>query len=183
MCGRFAFYSPAEAAAELFEITQEVTSLAGLPAYEISNHAVPGAESRHNLVYWRYGEYVGAGPGAHGRFLEDGRRVVTITERSPESWLELVESRAHGITDGEILSRAEEADELLLMGLRLVEGVDLARYEALAGRPLNRRRLESLQGAGLVRMLGNSRLGVTPAGRLVLDWVIAELAAEPADAS
>ena len=115
-------------------MTQDVTNAHGLPAYEISNHARPGAESRHNLTYWRYGEYVGVGPGAHGRFVENGRRIVTIAEKMPETWLNLVEARGHGITGGETLTRSEETDEFLLMGLRLAEGIDLARYEVAFGQ-------------------------------------------------
>ena len=111
-----------------------MTAAHGLPAYEISNHARPGAESRHNLTYWRYGEYVGVGPGAHGRFVENGRRVVTMAEKMPETWANLVEANGHGVTGGEILTRSEEADEFLLMGLRLAEGIDLARYEAAVGQ-------------------------------------------------
>ena len=163
-------------AADLFALTQSVTATQGLPAYEISNHARPGAESRHNLTYWRYGEYVGAGPGAHGRFVEDGRRVVTITERSPEQWLSLVEARGEALVDGELLTRAQEADELLLMGLRLAEGIDLVRYEELANEPLNPRSLGDLEGQGLIERLGNSRLRATPAGMIVLDAVVADLA-------
>ena len=124
-------------AADLYALTQEVTAAHGLPAYEISNHARPGAESRHNLTYWRYGEYVGVGPGAHGRFVENGRRIVTIAERMPETWANLVEAKGHGVTGGEMLTRSEEADEFLLMGLRLAEGIDLARYEAMSGRGLS----------------------------------------------
>ncbi|MEO9339538.1 radical SAM family heme chaperone HemW [Mesorhizobium sp. SB112] len=163
-------------AAELYRVTQEVTARRGLPAYEISNHARPGAESRHNLVYWRYGEYVGVGPGAHGRFVENGKRVVTIAEKIPEKWLELVEQKGHGITGGELLTRSEEADELLLMGLRLVEGIDLARYEALAGKGLSSARMSILQGEGLIEPIGNSRLRATPTGMIVLDAVVADLA-------
>src|SRR5690606_28710236 len=148
----------------------------GLPAYEISNHAKPGAESRHNLVYWRYGEYVGIGPGAHGRFIEHGRRTVTFTERLPERWLDLVELKGHGVIGGEVLTRSEEADEYLLMGLRLTEGIDLARYEALAGRPLSSRRISTLQDEGVVAPVGNSHLRATPAGMIVLDAVVADLA-------
>ncbi|PWK70762.1 anaerobic coproporphyrinogen III oxidase [Aminobacter sp. AP02] len=165
-----------EHAAELYAITQEVTAAHGLPAYEISNHAKPGAESRHNLTYWRYGEYVGVGPGAHGRFVENGTRVVTIAERLPERWAELVEERGHGITGGEMLNRSEEADEFLLMGLRLVEGIDLARYEVLSGKSLSSARLSILQGEGLVAPIGNSRLRATPEGMIVLDAVVADLA-------
>ncbi|PSJ64769.1 radical SAM family heme chaperone HemW [Kumtagia ephedrae] len=163
-------------AADLYDLTQAVTAARGLPAYEISNHARPGAESRHNLVYWRYGEYVGIGPGAHGRFVEEGRRVVTVTEKTPETWLNLVEAKGHGIVDGEILSRSEEADEFLLMGLRLAEGIELDRYEHLSGQELSRERLAVLQGEGLVAPIGNSRLRVTPAGMVVLNAVVADLA-------
>ncbi len=166
----------ADSAAELYALTQSVTAARGLPAYEISNHAQPGAESRHNLTYWRYGEYVGVGPGAHGRFIEDGTRVVTIAERRPESWLAMVEQAGHGISGGESLSREEEADEFLLMGLRLAEGIDLARYETLAGRPLSPRRLALLQDEGLVAPVGNSRLRATPQGMIVLDALVADLA-------
>ena len=165
-----------EHAAELYAITQEVTAAHGLPAYEISNHAKPGAESRHNLTYWRYGEYVGVGPGAHGRFLEDGTRIVTIAEKLPERWVELVEQRGHGVVGGETLTRSEEADEFLLMGLRLVEGIDLARYEQLSGKSLSSARLSILQGEGLVAPIGNSRLRATPEGMIVLDAVVADLA-------
>ena len=163
-------------AADLYQLTQDITAARGLPAYEISNHARPGAESRHNLTYWRYGEYVGVGPGAHGRFVENGRRIVTIAERMPETWANLVEARGHGVVDGEILTRSEEADEFLLMGLRLAEGIDLARYEQLAGRGLPSTRLAILQEEGLVTPVGNSRLRATPAGMIVLDAVVADLA-------
>ena len=162
--------------AELYRVTQEVTAARGLPAYEISNHARPGSESRHNLIYWRYGEYAGIGPGAHGRFVENGRRVVTFTERTPETWLELVEKQGHGVAGGELLTRSEEADEFLLMGLRLTEGIDLVRYESLAGRPLSSERISLLQGERLVEPVGNSRLRATPAGMVVLDAVVADLA-------
>ncbi|UVK55895.1 radical SAM family heme chaperone HemW [Mesorhizobium sp. AR02] len=163
-------------AADLYALTQEITTAHGLPAYEISNHARPGAESRHNLTYWRYGEYVGVGPGAHGRFVEHGRRTVTIAERMPETWANLVEAKGHGVTGGEILTRSEEADEFLLMGLRLAEGIDLARYEAFSGRGLSSARLSTLQGEGLVAPIGNARLRATPAGMIVLDAVVADLA-------
>lgn len=163
-------------AADLYAVTQEITSAHGLPAYEISNHARPGAESRHNLTYWRYGEYVGVGPGAHGRFVENGTRIVTIAEKMPESWADLVEREGHGIVDGEVLSRSEEADEFLLMGLRLVEGIDLERYERLSGRGLSSSRLSILQEEGLVSSIGNSRLRATPSGMIVLDALVADLA-------
>ncbi|KQZ93947.1 coproporphyrinogen III oxidase [Mesorhizobium sp. Root157] len=166
----------ADHAADLYALTQEITTACGLPAYEISNHARPGAESRHNLTYWRYGEYVGVGPGAHGRFVEGGTRIVTIAEKMPETWAGLVEQKGHGIVDGEVLHRSEEADEFLLMGLRLVEGIDLARYERLSGRGLSSTRLSILQEEGLVASIGNSRLRATPSGMIVLDALVADLA-------
>jgi len=166
----------ADHAADLYTVTQQVTAAHGLPAYEISNHAKPGAESRHNLIYWRYGEYVGIGPGAHGRFVEGRRRIVTFTEKNPENWLDLVESRGHGVIGGEVLTREEEADEFLLMGLRLTEGIDLARYEQLSGRSLSGRRIAILQDEGLISPIGNSRLRATQQGMIVLDALVADLA-------
>ena len=165
-----------EDAADLYQLTQDVTARLGLPAYEISNHARPGAESRHHLVYWRYGEYVGIGPGAHGRFVEDGHRIVTVAEKMPETWANLVEARGHGVVGGETLTRSEEADEFLLMGLRLAEGIDLVRYEQLSGRELSQRRIAILQDEKLVAPVGNHRLRATPAGMIVLDAVVADLA-------
>jgi len=163
-------------AADLYAATQELTASRGLPAYEISNHARPGAESRHNLTYWRYGEYVGVGPGAHGRFVENGRRIVTIAEKMPETWANLVEARGHGVTGGEMLTRSEEADEFLLMGLRLAEGIDLDRYERLSGSSLSPVRISNLRSEGLVAPVGNSRLRATATGMIVLDAVVADLA-------
>ncbi|MCR5857690.1 radical SAM family heme chaperone HemW [Mesorhizobium sp. J428] len=173
--GKFVMPDP-DLSADLYALTQSVTAQRGLPAYEISNHARHGAESRHNLVYWRYGEYVGAGPGAHGRFVEDGRRVVTFTEKMPETWANLVEANGHGVVGGEVLHRSEEADEFLMMGLRLAEGIDLARYEDMADQPLSSKRIAVLQGEGLVESLGNSRLRATPTGMIVLDALVADLA-------
>lgn len=173
--GKFVIPDP-DAAADLYDLTQKVTAAHGLPAYEISNHARPGCESRHNLTYWRYGEYVGVGPGAHGRFVEDGRRVVAFTEKFPEAWLKLVESKGHGLAGGEILTRSEEADEFLMMGLRLVEGIDLTRYEALSGHMLSTRRVSILREEGLIAPVGNSGLRATPAGMVVLDALVADLA-------
>jgi len=122
----------ADAALDLYALTQEMTAAAGRPAYEISNHAVPGDESRHNLLYWRYGAYVGVGPGAHGRLvLPDGTRWATVTEPNPERWVERVETSGHGVVESAALSRDEQADEMLLMGLRLSEGLDL---DAMARR-------------------------------------------------
>ena len=163
-------------AAALYEATQEITARHGLPAYEVSNHAWPGAESRHNLTYWRYGDYVGVGPGAHGRLTREGHKFATATERLPEKWLEMVEGRENGLVESEELGREEQADELLLMGLRLREGLDLARWQQLAGRDLDPAREDFLLREGFLERLGNSRVRCTPAGMLVLDAVVADLA-------
>ncbi|WP_193174251.1 radical SAM family heme chaperone HemW [Oricola nitratireducens] len=168
----------ADRAADLYELTNTVTAELGLPAYEISNHAVPGAESRHNLTYWRYGDYVGTGPGAHGRFcVEDGKKRVTIAERVPETWAEKVTETGHGIVEEESLDAEAQGDEMLLMGLRLVEGIDVARYEALSGRSFDPARLAMLQEEKLVEPVANSRIRATQSGRLVLNALVAELAA------
>ena len=160
----------------LYEATQEITAREGMPAYEVSNHARPGAESRHNLTYWRYGDYAGIGPGAHGRLTRGAMKIATATERKPESWLDLVERDGHGILDQEQLGYEEQADELLLMGLRLKEGVDLARWQQLSGRDLDPKREEFLLEHGFVERIGNSRLRCTPSGMLILDSVVADLA-------
>ncbi|MCO4317195.1 radical SAM family heme chaperone HemW [Phyllobacterium sp. 21LDTY02-6] len=174
--GKLVTPEPDQAAA-LFDETQNVTAQRGLPAYEVSNHAAPGAESRHNLVYWRYGEYVGVGPGAHGRFVENGTRTVTITERHPEQWVETVERTGHGIVEEELLTSEQEGDEFLLMGLRLAEGIDLGRYESLTGHGLKENRVVALAEQGLIEYVGNSRIRTTPEGAIVLNSVIADLAA------
>jgi len=166
-----------DAARALYETTQEVCEAAGLPAYEISNHARPGAESRHNLLYWRYGEYAGIGPGAHGRLVTAAGRVATVAERGPESWLALVEGQGHGLVTEDLLSTGEEGDEFLLMGLRLKEGVDADRYAAFAGRSLDERRVQDLLGEGLIARRHGRRLAVTREGFPVLDAVVADLAA------
>jgi oxygen-independent coproporphyrinogen-3 oxidase len=166
-----------EVARALYETTQEVCEAAGLPAYEISNHARPGAESRHNLLYWRYGEYAGIGPGAHGRLVTPAGRLATVTEKQPERWLDLVERQGHGLVTEDLLTMEEEGDEFLLMGLRLKEGVDADRYAALAGRPLDERRVQDLVGEGLIARRYGRRLAVTRAGFPVLDAVVADLAA------
>jgi oxygen-independent coproporphyrinogen-3 oxidase len=164
-------------AAELYEITQSFTADAGMPAYEVSNHARPGAESRHNLTYWRYGDYVGLGPGAHGRLSANGSKYATATHRTPEEWLKLVGEQGHGMVDREALETGEQADEMLLMGLRLREGIDLARWSSLSGRELDVDREDFLISHGFIERLGNSRLRCTPQGMLILDAVVADLAA------
>ena len=161
----------------LWDVTQETCAAAGRPAYEISNHAFPGAESRHNLVYWRSGEWAGIGPGAHSRLdLADGRHAISI-ERNPERWLARVEQDGCGAVGDERLDTIEVADEYLLMGLRLAEGIDIARYQRLAGQRLDPSRIADLEASGLIRQVGPGRLGVTPEGFPVLDAVVADLAA------
>jgi len=166
-----------DTARALYDVTQEIAAARGLPAYEISNHARAGAECRHNLVYWRYHEYAGVGPGAHGRLVIDGNRHATSTERRPESWLMRVEANGHGLIEDETLTRAEQADEFLLMGLRLAEGIDPQRFTALSGHSLDAARIATLRGEGFVEATPDGRLRVTPAGFPVLDAVVADLAA------
>ncbi len=165
-----------EQSAILYEATQEITAREGMPAYEVSNHARPGAESRHNLTYWRYGDYAGIGPGAHGRLTSGHRKLATATERHPETWLQAVERDGHGMIEIEPLGLEEQADELLLMGLRLKEGVDLARWQALSGREPDPVREQDLIDHGFIERIGNSRLRCTPQGMLILDAVVADLA-------
>ena len=163
-----------DTAVTLYEITQEITVAAGLPGYEISNHARPGAEARHNLIYWRYGEYGGVGPGAHGRLLLDDRRIATVGERLPERWRELVARQGHGYVEEKGVSKADGAREHLLMNLRLTEGLDLPAYEARWGTCLNRARIDSLERNGLLKLNG-TRLVTTAKGRLLLNSVLAAI--------
>jgi oxygen-independent coproporphyrinogen-3 oxidase len=165
----------AEAAHDLYEATQELTERAGLPAYEISNHARPGEECRHNLLYWRYGEYAGVGPGAHGRILIGGVRHATTTERSPERWVERVEACGHGMLERTALSKTEETDEALLMGLRLTEGIDLDDLAAIGGLRPDRRVIDELAALGLVERRGSAQLRATSAGSFVLNEIVLRL--------
>ncbi|MCJ2018203.1 radical SAM family heme chaperone HemW [Methylobacterium sp. E-065] len=160
----------------LYDVTQDLCAGAGLPAYEISNHARPGAESRHNLLYWRYGEYAGIGPGAHGRLVTEAGRIGTVTERAPEAWLARVERDGQGIVETETLTPADQADEFLVMGLRLREGIDPERYAALKGRPLNGNRIGMLVGDGLLERRSGGRIAATARGAPVLNAIVAELA-------
>jgi putative oxygen-independent coproporphyrinogen III oxidase len=166
-----------DTARSLYDVTQEICSARGLPAYEVSNHARPGAQCRHNLIYWRSHEYAGVGPGAHARLDIDGRRYALATERRPEAWLERVETLGHGLITDEVLTRQERADEFLLMGLRLAEGIDPARYAGIAGRTLDDERVRFLISEGMVQTLPNGHLCVTRSGFPVLDAVVADLAA------
>jgi putative oxygen-independent coproporphyrinogen III oxidase len=170
--------TPDEAVARaLYDVTQEVCTAHGLPSYEISNHARPGAECKHNLVYWRGEEYAGIGPGAHGRLDIDGARHAIATEKRPEAWLMRVESIGHGLITDEPLLREEQADEFLLMGLRLAEGIDPRRYAAIAGRELDEKRISILHEEGALETMPDGRLRVTQSGFPVLDAVVADLAA------
>ncbi len=151
--GRLVVPDP-DAALELYRVTQDMTGEHGLTAYEISNHAQSGEESRHNLIYWRYGTYAGIGPGAHGRIVTGGRRHATVAERNPEGWCARVERDGHGLIEMTALSDAEQADEMLLMGLRLAEGVDLGRLADIGGARPSDSVITKLSQLGLVEMIG-----------------------------
>lgn len=174
--GRLKGLPDEDRAAEMYLATERVCDAAGIPAYEVSNYARSGQESRHNLVYWRGGDYAGIGPGAHGRLTLDGRRMATSTPLGPQAWLEAVERRGSGESPWSVLSQEERAEEFLLMGLRLREGIAISRYEALAGRPLPTAALADLVEMGMATV-SDDRLAVTVDGRLVLNQVIRALAA------
>ena len=164
----------ADTSATVFEMTQERTAAAGMPAYEISNHARPGAESRHNLAYWRYQDYAGVGPGAHGR--RSGMR--TVRHKKPENFLSAVSRNGHGLVEEELLTRHEAAHEALVMGLRLAEGIKPRELAEQLGvdRIVDERAVERLIGHGLLHRDGET-LRTTAAGRLLLDSILAEIAA------
>ncbi len=163
-------------AAEFYELTAEMTAAAGLPRYEISNHAAPGAESRHNLAYWRYGDYLGIGPGAHGR----RQGIATLRHRKPENFLNAVTRNGHGAQSEDALSPAEQAREALLMGLRLSEGVDLGHIARKSGQPrdtlVNTTAISNLARHGLMNQM-DDHLCVLPEGMLLLDRILAEIVA------
>ncbi len=165
-----------DVAADMYQATQEICEDAGMPAYEVSNHARPGAESRHNRVYWRYGDYVGIGPGAHGRLTLNGTRHATEQWRAPGKWMQQAEA---GSADEVItpLGTDEQAAEFLMMGLRLVEGIDPQRYERVAGHPLPPQKLRYLSEIGMIDH-GPTHLRVTPQGRMVLNAVLEQLLVE-----
>jgi len=165
----------ADAAAALYELTDVMTSDAGTPAYEISNYARRGQESRHNLTYWRYGEYAGIGPGAHGRRL--GMR--TVRHKKPENFLSALRRNGHAISDEADLLPGEAADEALVMGLRLAEGIDADAIAQRLGTPaiVNWRKVDRLVASGHLARDGG-RISLTSAGRLVLDYILAEISAE-----
>jgi oxygen-independent coproporphyrinogen-3 oxidase len=181
--GRLPIPDP-DAAADLYELTGEVLAAYGFRAYEISNYARPGGECRHNLVYWRGDDYAGVGPGAHGRLTVGGSRIATATEKHPERWLDRVERHGHGLLERTPLTAEEAGDEFLVMGLRLDEGIDPAGYAARRGRPLDGAKIARLTDLGLLEWCagptGRRHLRVPSARRLVLNAIIAELAAETA---
>ncbi|VAW20506.1 Radical SAM family enzyme, similar to coproporphyrinogen III oxidase, oxygen-independent, clustered with nucleoside-triphosphatase RdgB [hydrothermal vent metagenome] len=162
--------------ADFYQLTQEICNAAGLPAYEISNHARPGEESVHNLTYWRYGEYIGVGAGAHGRLLINDERHALASEKQPQKWAKLVAKTGSGLVVDDRLTWEEEADEYLVMGMRLKEGISLERYHQLSGRQLNPVQISELLDIGFVQRLENGNLRVSDKGWPVLDAVVADLA-------
>jgi oxygen-independent coproporphyrinogen-3 oxidase len=178
MRGEFEPLDP-DAAAALYELTDAMTSASGMPAYEISNYARPGQESRHNLTYWRYGDYAGIGPGAHGRRLG----LQTVRHRKPENFLSAIARNGNGIAEQAPLSATEAADEALVMGLRLRDGIDA---EAIADRfalssVVDWRRVDRLVRSGHLTR-SDSRIALAPGGRLLLDHILGEIVAEEASA-
>ena len=165
-----------DASVALYEQTHDVLEKHGMPAYEISNHAKPGHESRHNLTYWRYGDYLGVGAGAHGRLTLANGRIATANERHPEKWLEKVEAEETGAISEDFLTLDEQSDEFLIMGLRVKEGINLERFTDLAGRSLDLSQIDELIRHGLIERVGNNRIRATRDGFLVLNSLVAELA-------
>ena len=162
-----------DTAADMYDLTQDICGEMGFPAYEVSNHAKPDAESQHNQIYWRYGDYVGIGPGAHGRLTFSGTRYATECPKAPQLWLQSVEKNGHGEMPRDALDRDDEVTEFLLMGMRLTEGVELTRLTNLAGQRFNPA-IQRLQDDGMVTK-ENGRLCVTPQGRPILNAVLRDL--------
>lgn len=163
--------------ADFYELTRALSAEQGMSAYEISNHARQGDESTHNLLYWRYGEYVGIGPGAHGRLLLNNERYATAAEKMPFEWHKQVMEFGHGLVVNDKLTWEEESDELLVMGLRLREGIDPKRFRLLSGKDINPEQIEFLKGHDFIETLSNGFLRVTEKGFPVLDAIVADLAA------
>ena len=159
--------------ADMYAATQDICGEMGMPSYEVSNHARDGAQSRHNLIYWRYGDYLGIGPGAHGRLTQNGNRFATECFSPPNRWLDAV---ASGATEKprELLTTEDQGSEFLMMGLRLKEGVDLRRYEALSGAPLSTKKITQMQDIGMISR-DKDQLYVTDQGFMVLNAILAEL--------
>lgn len=162
-------------AADMYLATQDICSAAGMPGYETSNHAAPGAESRHNLIYWRQGDWAAVGPGAHGRITLPHARIATEAHRAPKAWLDAVERNGRGDSERVVVSADEMALEYLLMSMRLSEGLEIARYERLSGSRFNPETLARLQEMGMIEQT-DGRLRTTSAGRPVLNAILRELA-------
>ncbi len=159
---------------DMFLLTQDMCDAAGLPAYEVSNHAQPGQESRHNLIYWRLGDYAGIGPGAHGRLTLGGKRWATEAPKQPGDWLQRVERGQGGELPRDISRAADQAAEYLLMSLRLGEGSDMDRFTAVSGKALPQAKLADLVESGLLRIEGR-RVSTTTPGRLLLNAILRDL--------
>ncbi len=172
--GRLAGLPADDLSADMYAVTQELCDAACLPAYEVSNHARPESESRHNLIYWRGGDYAGIGPGAHGRLTLPGGRFATDTPKSPAAWLAQTETTGSGEGERALLLPTDRAAEYLMMSLRLAEGTDPARYASLAGAPLNGTVLNRLKEIGMLQT-SDTRVIATPAGRMVLNAVLRDL--------
>lgn len=172
--GNLRHLPPSDEAADMYLGTREICAEYGLSGYEISNYARPGAESRHNLIYWRYGDYAGIGPGAHARLTLNGQRTALHTRLSPQGWLDSVTKVGHGMLPAELLSLEDQAIEYLMMSMRLTEGSSLKRFSDLAGQALAPERIEALQGLGMIE-LSNDILRATAKGRPLLNSVLAEL--------
>ncbi|PZX10678.1 oxygen-independent coproporphyrinogen-3 oxidase [Celeribacter halophilus] len=162
-----------DSAADMYFVTQDECEKAGMPAYEVSNHAQKGSESRHNLIYWRYGDYVGIGPGAHGRLTLDGKKYAIDTPLAPTSWLQSVTEKGHGENPREVLSGYDQAVEYLMMGLRISEGIDLNRISSLLGDEFSFKNKYLLEDSFITA--DNGRLSITGKGRPVLNAIIREL--------
>ncbi len=161
-------------AADMYLLTQDICATHGLPAYEIANHARPGAQSRHNLIYWRGGDYAGIGPGAHGRLTLNGQRLATSTPLMPQTWLDQIAREGHGEHPRETIPRDEQATEYLMMSLRLTEGTDLERYQQLSGEPLPEHRITELTDQGLLTRSA-THIQATETGRAVLNALLRAL--------
>ncbi len=161
-------------AADMYLATNQICATAGLDAYEVSNYARPNAQSKHNLIYWRYGDYIGIGPGAHGRITVNGVKQSTITPALPEAWLSQVQANGFAFSTGEVISAPDQGEEYLMMSLRLAEGSDLDRFQALTGRIISPEKIQSLTDEGLLTRTDN-KLIASPKGRMVLNALLKEL--------
>jgi len=161
-------------AADMYLATNEICEKAGLHAYEVSNYARDTAQSKHNLIYWRYGDYIGIGPGAHGRITVAGQKIATVSPTLPETWLTTVQQNGLAFEASEILSKENQAEEYLMMSLRLSEGTDLDRFYTLSGHGFSSEKIGNLVGEGLL-VQQNRRLIASPSGRMVLNAILKEL--------